>query len=246
MAPKIWGAAGHPFLASPHLGHRPMNRSTGWLVGWGVIALALFIQTCRFERTKNELRSARLTSDSLQAVAETQVTQLRGNLRIVQRQVVQTQLQRDSLDRLLRAKRPVSRVGAVVTIRSVDTVLVGEAADSTGRQATFEAYHPPYSIVAQASLPIPPETPQLRLAIRLDTIPLGLRLGCTPGKGIQSAYAAITSPIWAQVNLVALTQDPLVCNPVKPTYGFRIPVLGVRFPWWATALGTVIIWETIR
>jgi hypothetical protein len=128
----------------------------------------------------------------------------------------------------------------------VDTVLLGQSTDTAGREATFAHYQPPYSILARVALPLPPTPPQMALAIRLDTIPLGVRVGCRPGKGLQSAYAAISSPIWAQVNLVALAQDPGVCNPPKPSYGFRMPVVGVRLPWWVPVAVGAIGWEVLR
>jgi len=221
-----------------------MKDSKFWFLAFLVASVAALGYRWQANHTKSQLLRERFHVDSLQAVNDTQRVVFLRDLRITERRVAQAQLQRDSIDRLLKLK-PKAGVGTTVVIRSVDTVLLGTATDTTGREATFQSYTQPYTIVAQAKLPQPPETPSLALAIRLDTIPVGLKLGCRPGKPLQTAHAAITSPIWASVNLVALTQDPSICNPPKVS-GFRVPILGMRVPWWGTVLLGAVVWEVVR
>lgn len=210
-----------------------------------VAAVLLLAQSCESNRLRDQLRTTHFRADSLEAVADTQRVTFLGVLQLTERRVVQVAQARDSLDRLLKL-RPTVKVAAVVTLPVVDTVVVGVASDTTGREATFSHREPPYTVLAAVTLPVPPETPQMRLAIRLDTIPLGLRLGCRPGKPLATAHAAITSPIWAQVSLVALTQDPALCNAPRASYGFRVPGLGVKLPWWVPILGGAVAWEVVR
>lgn len=218
------------------------------LIPWGVAGLLLgvvVVRGCETDRLRAQLLTSQFRTDSALAAADTQKVRLLGALRLTSRRAVQMAQKADSVDQLLQQSRK-ALVSLAATVRPLDTVLVAQpatvdSADSL-RTARFNGRYPPYTITAEVQVPRPPVAPTMRLAVLLDTIPLGVRIGCTknPGKAPQSAQVAVGSPIWAQVNLVALTTAPEVCNAalvVKPKK---------RVPWWGLLLAGAIGWEVVR
>lgn len=134
------------------------------------------------------------------------------------RQIVQVRLERDSLDRALDS-RPRVRADVGVTVAGVDTVVVADTVvvdTADVRRATFRARREPFTVAAAVALPPPgPLSPTLNLSIALDTLDMGVRIGCGPPgpQGVRRATFGAELPWWATPRVRSVEQEPGVCNP---------------------------------
>ena len=153
-------------------------------------------------------------ADSAMAEADTtKIMMIQQGLFHVKR-AIQMKQERDSVDRALRMERQ-AKLELVTRIRWLNDTLSGvhvPSPDSSTRVAEFNEYREPYTIKARATLPqVAP--PTLAVEVRLDSIPLSLRLGCQKGDGIRTASVVAQGPTWASLRIAAVNQSPEICNP---------------------------------
>lgn len=201
----------------------------GTLGKWAPWALVIIValwgscQTLEASKARKRAATAALAASN-EAAAHDSTRQLAGavakllgdSLQAVQRLAVQTRLERDQLDRALKLER-IASAGLRVTIAELRRELAsGPVLEDTAgtRSASWSLRQPPYSIEATATLPRPPATGTLAIGVRLDSIPLHLRLSCgAPDQfGIRPAAATLTGPPWARLELGRVEQDQDVCR----------------------------------
>lgn len=163
--------------------------------------------------------TAQLSLDSLEAVEDTTRQRLVGvlgdSVAYWERRVVQLNEANDSLGEALE-QRTVAHNRAVARVDELETQVHGiidEQATPSGETvpgAVFELRRPPYTVWARAVISNPPI---LNFQIQLDSIPLGIRLGCGLNDDLSKAYVGIRSPEWAQIRIVDAQQDDSICNP---------------------------------
>lgn len=152
------------------------------------------------------------------AEAHQRVAGLLGDsLRMVERRSLQIVQRADALDRALDAER-IEHAAMRTTVDSVRQIAFAPSAslaDSAGarRAAHFELRQPPYHIVADAELPMPPDSGTLAVRVALDPIPIDVRLECSraDASGIRTASIAATAPRWAQLRLDHVEQSAELC-----------------------------------
>jgi DMSO/TMAO reductase YedYZ molybdopterin-dependent catalytic subunit len=106
--------------------------------------------------------------------------------------------------------------GTVDSLHAELASLSRDREDGT-RVAEFHVRAAPYTVTAEAVLPPMPDSAVLELRIRLDTIPVAVRVGCsnTIHGGVRAATVAAESPPWAKVNLRDVAQEAGVCSPAR-------------------------------
>lgn len=195
--------------------------------------LALGYQQQRVVQAREAQIDAELARDSAEAAADTTrrvlTESLQGQARYYQRRVVQVrEMTADSVEEALDTD---PRFRGDVTAR-VDELAVSSTAHKTRQQgriraANFSGYEEPYRFRADVKLP-PPDgaKPTMRLRVKLDPIPLRVRVGCEKAEGpVRPAQATVRGPEWATLRLDSLRQSAEVCNrpavnppPVWPVY----------------------------
>ena len=197
-----------------------------WLSpGLGALTLVLVGTVAMLQRDRLAVRrryaAAALRADSLEAAADTTravaLRTLGDSQRAWQRRAVQRPQPSDALDRELRLQRvALTELHAEVRglraeLASRDTV--GE--DSLGvRRATFAVDSTPYRGSVNVALPASGGRGSLRLDLRIDPAPIGLRVGCGPANadGIRPAAVTATGPRWLSVTLDRVEQEPGLCR----------------------------------
>lgn len=218
-------------------------------VGILIIVGALAYHRARLASVRRELATAALRADSLEAVADTTRLLALGaagdSLAVYQRRSVQEIQRGDRLDRALRQER-IARLGLQAQLAALDTSVTGGPTSETlgVRSGHFDIRKPPYTIQADAFLPAPPAAGTLDLDIQLDTLKLGLRLGCLAPNdvGIRAAQVTTFGPPWAKIQLGEVSQSPDLC---------RSPALAQRpgsrvLPFLLGIVAGVVGWEVIR
>lgn len=212
---------------------RALQRADGWaarrmkLPPWAVLvavlASLLVVQSCRIDRWRREAAANALRADSVEAFADRSRTLSAVALALLadsaagaERRVVQQRQRGDQLDRALGRER-IARLAAEVRVHALDSSIasLGAVRGDTGvRVAEFAVRDEPYTIQATATLPPAPRPGALRVRVTLDSVLLGLRLGCgsANGQGIRPATATILGPPWAAVALGAVEQSPDLCR----------------------------------
>lgn len=219
--------------------------------GWVILTLLVIIgtQNLQLAQVTRQRDSERWRVDSLEAARDTtrlRIVRTRDSvLRVFQRRVIQERQRGDQLDQALQQER---RLRVVASLR-FDSVLAQVAgtptfADSDGdRSSQFHLRQPPFTVDATAVLPPPPEQGRLVVAVRLDPLPLSLRIGCGPAvRGVRPATASLVVPPWATVSLDSLSQSPEVClSPIAQEPPKK------RWPWFVGGLvAGVVGWELLR
>lgn len=194
-----------------------------WKAVLAVVGILIYFGHTSWLRHQNDnlredLTAQRLVTDSVEAVSDTtrEVTLevLADVSRYYERRVVQTELERDSIDQEL---NQVSRSRAQLSAR-IDSLRRQVRSDTTYlsndvRYAEFNFYNEPYTVDASVSIPPPPEPADLEIDIRLDQIPFDVRIGCSGDGEIRRASIGVTGPTWAEVQIEDVRQEPEVCNP---------------------------------
>jgi hypothetical protein len=166
--------------------------------------------------------------DSTRDVAATNrriATLLGDSLRLVEKHSLQATQRADALDRALNDER-IERATIRTTIDSLSRTAVAAPsppvdaampaiADSAHalRRARFEIRQAPYTIVAEAEIPPPPDSATIAMHVALDAIPLDVRLECSApnGQGIRAGSITASAPRWANVRLDHVEQSPDLC-----------------------------------
>jgi hypothetical protein len=185
-----------------------------------VLGLLFFGQTCRLDRANRRHQATALRADSTEAANDTLkwvILDFEDSLPVLMQRIVQTEIERDSIDRQLKVE---SRVRAQLEVM-VDSLQVTAAApvtvdstDSTDtRSASFRVRQEPFTALALVELPPPPADGRIDLTIRVDPLPLNARVVCGPRKdGIRRANVVFEVPEWASLRVERVSQDPAVCN----------------------------------
>jgi hypothetical protein len=187
---------------------------------------AAVVQTERLAAAREQGMRAAWAADTVQAAADTtrdiyiDAAVLGDSLRLVQRRAVQVTQRADELDRKLGLER-VARDELQATIAELNRASIGSQVaapvDDSVRTGTFEVRAEPYTVLATVALPRPPARGRLDVDVRLDTLPLEIRLGCgSPGKGgVRPASVTAVGPAWAKVKLGRVEQAPAVCADIS-------------------------------
>ncbi len=202
--------------------------------GWQPWALLvgvsfLFALVARGEIWKQRALRSAFAADSIAAAADTSRTFFKGELAVTLRRLIQVDIARDSLARELRT-RPVLRVTGTVTIKELDTVLVGAVTDSGSvRVGKFATYSKPYAVAAVVGLPPPPADGFMRLHIELDTARFRLETHCGPRvNGVAPATMVFVSPAWLPFTIDTALVSPMSCNATVFQSRHGIGYYGVR------------------
>lgn len=225
-------------------------KAASWLALCGVLGAVIGWQGCQINRLGAEFVGATLARDSALAAADStravsaRAARLLGDsLRAVERRVIQVRQERDAFDRALRRERLA--LGTIrVTLDSFRTTASAPVStplpDTTVRVATFEVDSTAYHLTARAELPPAPRAGTLHATVRLQPVPVELRLGCGAAvRGIRPAFVTATVPPWARVELGPFTQDPELCRSPAlqvPTRRGRWLAVGVLLGWLAGRL----------
>jgi hypothetical protein len=180
--------------------------------------------------------NASLRADSALAVADTSKRITDARVRKVlgdstaawQRRVVQEKQVADSLDKVLgTTRRSLTDIGVTIDrgtgkanspVRVVYVPVrtpVGAPPESSDvRSAHFDTKAGVFGIVADVSLPAPPESGTMAATVTAPSIPLSLRLNCGPlTDGVARADAIVTGPAWATIGVQHVEAEPAICNP---------------------------------
>jgi hypothetical protein len=244
----------------------------------GALAAALVL-TVRIEETRLEAQRRRASAAILEeanrsakrdttrnvALEDARVAKLLGDsLRLVEKQVVQSVQRRDALDAALGRER-AARYAAVAMVDSVERLIaavdsalpVRDVRDSREvRTARFDLRQEPYTIVANVTVPPPPDSATLEVKVSVDPIPIVARVTCADvGSGAREASVSVETPAWVRVRLGTVAQTPEVCSRAAtrdallrwPRFATRRLVIGVGRAWgvdrrgrWAVFVGTGI------
>ena len=157
--------------------------------------------------------------------------------------IVQTELERDSLDRELDA-RPVIRVAAgirVDTLRMTDTV--DAIQEDTVEVYAFTGSDGPFSFRGDARL-FPDRAGIFRVAVAMtEPVPVHVRVTCGREAGVRSASVLLTADHPFSVVPASVEQAPHICNPAP---GFQwLPELSLKGLGWELGKGLawVLLWE---
>lgn len=183
-------------------------------------ALTLGVERHRLRTEREHTASIVLAAGNLAAERDSTrrvAARLGDSLQVVRRLVVQVMQGRDALDRALGGERR-ARYALAVSVDSLKaSALAPPAGDSGGggpRRLGFAFRQPPYSVTADVEIPEPPDTARMGLSVALDSIPLVVRVMCSPPgeHGVRAATVAATSPPWAAIRLGHLEQSPELCQ----------------------------------
>jgi hypothetical protein len=210
------------------------------LLGCAVFLGAAIYQTLQ----ARELRAQAFRADSLAAEADTAralaLAALDSAENAWQRRIVQTELQRDSLDRELR-ERPVIRIAAGVrvdTLRFTDTVYVTPSvgADSV-KSYEFDGVDPPFGFRGSAEI-YPNNQGIFHVNVfQTDPIPIHARVTCGEGGGVNTASILFTASDPFEIVPGRVEQDRSVCNPREPVEFSLLPELSIRGVGWELVKG---------
>lgn len=188
------------------------------------IAGALVVLSIATARENDLRRDAGLIRDSLEASRDTTrrvamaLSVLGQGTQLLQRRAIQTQLERDSLDRALKQERK-ARAELAVTVRPVDTTVTAPVVvhEEGTHLAVFAYRATPFTVLDSVWVPPAPDLARSSIRIRLDSIPLSTRIGCgapvRQNNGIRPALVNVTVPEWANLDIRHAETSPDVCNP---------------------------------
>ena len=182
-----------------------------------VLALvAAAVQSARLESRNRDIDRLGLVADSLEAAQDTTRVMLVDSLRVVQRRVLQVRQRGDSLDRVLKAERKARAV--VVGVIPTVSLAAAPRFDSN-RVAAFDVYREPFRVVGTVALSDSARMALITWTVRVDTARLELRIGCrsTAARTVRAAEVGVFTPLWLHATVVAVEQDPSVCNPPRTT-----------------------------
>ena len=213
---------------------RPVSYLVMGLVAW------LALTGVKLHLMKGKYQAAALRGDSLEAANDRQRAMWAAGVLVQARRIVQLTIEKDSVDRALHVEsRARYRLGVQVADLTAKLAARVDTTPEGTRTATFHQRTVPYTIDATAALPAPPATGTLDVRVALDPIELRGRVGCGAAvAGVRPATFYAEGPSWARLSLLALEQDPAVCNAAK-----GLPAPGWKLPWWmvpaAAGLGTL-------
>lgn len=172
----------------------------------------LALQAANVAAERDSTRDVALTNQRVAAL-------LGDSLRAVERLVVQRRQETDALDRASGAERR-GRYRVAIGARALDVIATATPArDSSSevRRARFSVREEPYTVLAEVSVPAPPDSASMKLHVALDSIRLEARVSCSApdGNGVRAASLSTTGPRWAPVAIGRVEQAAEICNPPR-------------------------------
>lgn len=204
---------------------------------------------------RGQVRSESLARENAEAQGELQRTVLGSQAKRMQ----QLELERDSVDRVLKTK-PKVEIRTVTVVKEVKTsgtaVVTADPGDSV-RRATFisdSSWHPYHGEISVAlprpdmllagpdsAPPAPPTRATLDLRLGIAPIPATIRIRCSTDAdagGVRRAYTTAQDlPSWASIDLGQPIADPEVCSPAPRALQFRLNAPTVAVMGGAALLG---------
>jgi hypothetical protein len=173
----------------------------------------------------NQYREDALRSDSIAAANDTAralaLKSLSDSTNAWQLRIVQTELQRDSVEKELR-DRPVVRVYAglrVDTLKFTDTVQAPVMID-TVRVYAFAGTDGPFDFAGTGRI-FPAGQGIFNVKVGMNrSIPVEARITCGQERGIKSASLLLTAEDPFDIVPESVVQDPEICNPNVPVFQF--------------------------
>lgn len=173
-------------------------------------------------KAQAQTRTALLRVDSLQAAMDTTrlvvVTALGDSIQAWERRAVQQEIAHDALAEDLQLSER-ARAASEVRVRALRASVGAEVVvqPDGDRHASFRVRQEPYTVLANVTLPAPPEDGRLSVSVFLDSLRLTTRVGCREvDGGAAQAVVVITGPEWVTLDIQDPQTDPSVCNPPAP------------------------------
>lgn len=195
-----------------------MSKVAAWVIGalLGILTIVSVASAYRINSLRNSLVSARLTSDSLEAVLDT----TRFENGVYQRRIVQSNLKADSLDKKLkleskmRARLEVQLANVTDTANVESDTTVG---DEDTHAVSIHRYKEP--ITLDEHIAVNGDGVKDKWFIdwnaKIDPITLKPRIACgaEDALGLRKATLAVEAPSFATIAIDSVQQSPGVCSP---------------------------------
>ena len=217
-----------------------------------LLVMVVFLWT-RKDKAQEELFRVGLSRDSAMAANDTlrkiTIPKLGDSLQFLTTRVVQTGVIPSAANRALGQKPTTSTTiqGSMkeVAVEFTDVPVVG---DTGIREILATEHDGPYLVSVAARVPPAPRTASIKVGVQAPPFELRADVICNPNPeravgGIRKADVMISGPTWLVISGIKSSQQPGVCNPVKPAskqhpwYKPRL-VAGVGYAWTATTEGT--------
>ena len=220
-------------------------KTVGLAAALGVAGVALYYA----HWTNEQCALVQLRADSAEAARDTtRLAEIRAlrDAKLWQRRAVQTTLQADQLDRILKS---TSAARAALEIRLADlTAQVtsqGSVIETDSiRYGHFEFAQPPVVARADVQLPSPPEKGAMTLQLAFDPMRGSARVTCGQvSHGVAPATVdLVMRPPWAAnttVTIDSVVAEPRVCSPIAA----NVQIQGaLKTPWWTNLVAVIAGW----
>lgn len=186
---------------------------------------------------RDKAREAALRADSIGAALDTtrlvysgEIEGLKGEVSVWQRRAIQTEVEKDALDREL-GEESVARANAELTIANLEAQLSGDPVsvdEDDVRSSTFLYETDLLSLVADIRLPPPPDAGIGDFNVTFKPFNIHARLTCKESDtDIKKASLIFATPPNINLVLTNLVQEPWICNPQlyeKPGWFFGMAI----------------------
>lgn len=207
-------------------------------IGLLLLFLALVGGAARAIQQARVYRNQSLEKDSIIAANDTaRLVQLDSTREAYELRIVQMEMERDQLDRRLRAESALRAQAHVHidTLRIHDTV-PGPVHEDTTETYGFSGSDGPFSFRGDARL-MPNRSGVFNVSVWMrEPVPVDIRVLCQRGEGIRSASVLLETQDPFHVIPSSVYQDPNVCNPVLPDV----------FRWLPRPTPKAIGWEVVK
>ncbi len=209
------------------------------LVVWALAVVVLicgylYVQTldARDRAREADLRadSTAAANDTTRLVFEGTISGLKDSVKVFQRRAVQSELEKDDLDRML-GEESVARVNAELTIANLVAHLSGDSVtvdEDDVRSSTFFHETDLFSLVADIRLPPPPAEGIGDFNVTFKPFNIHARLTCKDSDtDIKEASLIFATPPDINLVLTDIEQEPWICNPQlyeKPGWFFGMTI----------------------
>jgi hypothetical protein len=190
-----------------------------------LLLLSTVVSVAWAKVTADRYRDQAFRADSIAAAADTArllvLDAFNDSTNAWQLRIVQTELQRDSVEQELR-DRPVVRVHAGVrvdTLTITDTV-AGPVQVDTVKVYAFEGTDGPFGFEGTGKI-FPAGSAIFNVRVGMSRpIPVEARITCGQGAGVKSASLLLSAEDPFELVPASVFQDPEICNPSVPVFSF--------------------------
>jgi hypothetical protein len=168
---------------------------------------------------RNQLQESRMEAVNLKASLDTTRLVLLDEAtgkRTYQRLSEQHEIERDALDRRLK-QESAFRARVEVTLKRIEARIQADTVTRDGNVFTIPFIHDetPFHITGSTSVDTEAMSGHTDLAVSVDPITLGVRVGCQRSGAVNAATVNVSTPGWLTAKLDSVTSEPRVCNPPK-------------------------------